>query len=105
MITDPSQLVGIAGAVACTVRLGDITSISIHNDQGGTGFLPAGTYHATVIRAWDDPETGWRAIGVLTDRHELEISRRAGTTGFPARARLLPYVMFALDDFTPEEVR
>jgi hypothetical protein len=96
------SLVGAVGIVRCTTRLHDITSVGITNDQGGSSFLPEGSYRVRVTRAWDDDEIGGRAEGVLVDPADIETAREAGTTGFPVRQPLAPErVFFAQADFTP----
>jgi hypothetical protein len=99
----PTTAVGKTGVVTCTnTGIGEITSVSIHNDQGGTGWLPPGTYRVRVTRAWHDYETGDQAVGSLLDQADMETSRTAATTGFPPRSRWTPDVMFSLDDFTED---
>ncbi len=106
---DPAPVLGIGGGgpvgtVDCAASgLGDITSVSIHNDQGGTGFLPPGRYRVQVVRAWEDDEIGGRAEGILLDEADVRLATVAGTTGSPAREPLRPErVFFALTDFTQE---
>lgn len=78
------------GTVSCRIELGEITNVSIINDQGGTGFLPEGEYEVELIRAWDDYEIGGRAEGVLTDPAQIELSRQAGRTGRPPLTEPIP---------------
>ena len=103
MITDPAQAVGLEGTVRCTVALDEITTVSIHNDVGGTAWLPPGAYRVRVTRAWDDYETGWRAEGLLLEEEVIAASRQAGATAYGPKLPLTPLVWFGLDDFDPDD--
>lgn len=56
--------------------------ICINNDLGGTQELPPGRYRVKLEKSWDDYEIGGRCIGTLVDKKDIEIARKAGTTGF-----------------------
>jgi hypothetical protein len=93
-------LAGTIGLVRCVTRLGEITSVSILNDRGGTSWLPEGFYVVRITRAWHDYEIGWRCWGDLLSPADVELSRQAGVTGHPPTQPLQPArVFFALDDF------
>jgi hypothetical protein len=59
-----------------------VFATAIHNDVGGTTYVPAGTYHVIVERAWSDYEIGGRGVGRLYMMNEIEKLTEVGTTGF-----------------------
>jgi hypothetical protein len=73
--------------------------VNIENDQGGTDDLPAGTYKVRIVEEWNDYETGNRAIGVLTEKKDIETSRKAGKTGFAPKSDYHPEKVY----FSPDE--
>lgn len=77
------EQVGLLGYVTCKKSFpdSDISNIMILNDVGGSSFLPPGRYKVRVTYGFDDDETGRRLHGELVDEKDIEISRKAGTTG------------------------
>jgi hypothetical protein len=80
----------------------DMTTVCINNDQGGTEFLPVGTYLVKVTDTWHDYEIGSRAKGVLVNEKDIEVSRKVGTTKFHPKEKYYPErVYFSTDDAKP----
>ncbi len=73
---------GTTGIVRCYKQI--LNTVSIKNDVGGTGELPIGNYRVQITKTWHDYETGQRCIATLLDPKDIEVSRKAGTTGYTA---------------------
>lgn len=58
-------------------------TVSIHNNVGGTTFLPKGLYKVKVLGGFNDYETGRIIHGRLVDPEQVEIARKAGMVHQP----------------------
>lgn len=90
MSSDPSiREIGLLGYVTCekSFKDSDISDIMIFNDVGGSSFLPPGRYKVRVVHGFDDYETGVRLHGELLDEKDIEIARKAGTTGYAGKVK------------------
>jgi hypothetical protein len=101
-------------------KTGTVRRACIVNDVGGTVDLPAGSYRVQLLKSWADYEIGDRCAGDLIDPMDIDVARKAGTTGhtpedyrkyspalylktFTQTRTFDPKrVYFGLDDFIPD---
>lgn len=70
-----------------TVKAKREFDVCFNNDVGGTESIKTGTFRVRVTKQWHDYETGWRFVGVLLDKKDLDRFKKVGTTGYAPKGK------------------